>query len=154
MAPEEKKDFDIAVNKLERYEDVYNFMALGSQIHTTFQMIYRTMNQNFPVPSMAWRFSPEYTMDKKIFETEALFNVYYNMCEAAKGNVEWLKKIELDLGKHMSFLYGLFPKAAIDMNAEDLPYMRKFVREGLNKLIGLREGQVLPINLSLFHSLT
>ena len=127
MTPEQKKDFSQAVKSLKDYEQTYQFMALGSQIHTTFQMLYRTMNQNFPVPSKAWRYSPEYDMDKKLFETEALFNVYYNMLEAAKDNAEWLKKIELDLGKHMNFLYGLFPKAIMDKYSKDLPYMMRFV---------------------------
>jgi len=122
-----KKDFSKAVKALEDYEKTYQFMALGSQIHTTFQMLYRTMNQNFPVPSAAWRYSPEYDMDKKVFEAEALFSVYFRMLEAAKSNPEWTKKIELDLGKHMNFLFGLFPAGIHKKYVNDLPYMTKFV---------------------------
>ena len=127
MSAAEKTDFGKVVKSLEKYQEVYNFMATGSQIHTTFQMLYRTMNQNFPLPTKPWRYSPEYDMDKKIYEAEALFNVYYKFCESAKGNIEWLKKIELDLGKHMSFLYGLFPRTAVEKYGSDLPYMKKFV---------------------------
>jgi len=127
MSLEEKYDFTKAVEGLEQYQRVYNFMALCSQIHTNFQMLYRTMNQNFPVPSKAWRYSPEYDMEKKIFEAEALFEVYFKVCESAKDNAEWVKKVELDLGKHMSFLYGLFPRPVIDKHGADLPYMKKFV---------------------------
>lgn len=127
MSAEQLKDYTKAVASLEQYQDVYNVMAFGSQIHTTFQMLYRTMNQNFPVPTMAWRYSPEYDMEKKLFESEALFNVYYKLCEGVKDNSEWMKKVELDLGKHMNFLYGLFPRALVEKNAADLPYMIKFV---------------------------
>ena len=127
MAPEQKKDFVKAVKALEAYEQVYQFVTLGSQIHTTFQMLYRTMNQNFPVPAKAWRYSPEYDMDKKVFEAEALFNIYFQMYDSVKENPEWIKKIQLDLGKHMNFLFGLFPKAIIEKYSKDLPYMVRFV---------------------------
>jgi hypothetical protein len=85
------------------------------------------MNQNFPLPTKAWRYSPEYDMEKKIFEAEALFEVYYNVLESAKDNNEWVKKVELDLGKHMSFLYGIFPRPVVEKHAADLPFMKKFV---------------------------
>lgn len=127
MRPEKRADFDKAVKSLENYEALYQFMTLGSQIHTTFQMIYRTMNQNFPVPAVAWRYSPEYDIEKKLFESEALFNVYYKMLDAVKESPEWIGKIEIDLGKHMSFLYGLFPRPLLEKHANDLPYMMKFV---------------------------
>jgi hypothetical protein len=127
MSAEEKVDYSKAVKSLEQYQQVYNFMAVCSQIHTNFTMLYRTMNQNFPLPTKAWRYSPEYDMEKKIFEAEALFEVYYNVLESAKDNNEWVKKVELDLGKHMSFLYGIFPRPVIEKHAVDLPFMKKFV---------------------------
>lgn len=131
MTPEKKHDFDQAVNALEDYERLYQFMALGSQIHTTFQMIYRTMNQDFPIPAVAWRYSPEYNIEKKLFEAEALFNVFYKMCDAAKDCPEWIRKIEVDLGKHMSFLYGLFPRPLLEKYAADIPCILKFVMNSL-----------------------
>lgn len=127
MGAAEKADFTKAVDNLKAYQDVYNIMAIGSQIHTTFQMLYRTMNQNFPTPTKAWRFSPEYTIEKKLYEAEALLDVYYKLCDSAKENPEWLKKIEKDLGKHMNFLYGLFPRPIIEKYSADLPCFKKFV---------------------------
>lgn len=127
MRPEKKVDFENAVKTLEDYESLYQFMTLGSQIHTTFQMIYRTMNQNFPVPAVAWRYSPEYNIEKKLFESEALFNVYFKMYDSASASPEWRTKIEIDLGKHMSFLFGLFPRPLLEKYAKDIPYIMRFV---------------------------
>lgn len=127
MGKAEKADFAKAMQSLEAYQNVYNIMALGSQIHTTYQMIYRTMNQNFPTPTKAWRYSPEYSMEKKLFESEALLDVYYKLIDSAKESPEWQKKIEKDLGKHMNFLFGLFPRPLIEKNFADLPCMKKFV---------------------------
>lgn len=134
MCEEEKADFAEAIKKLESYQEVYNLMALGSQIHTTFTMLYRTMNQNFPTPTKAWRYSPEYSMERKLFEAEALFEVYYKLCDNVKENPEWLKKVETDLGKHISFLYGLFPKPLVVKHTADLPYMKQFVFSFLSLL--------------------
>jgi len=128
MRPEKKADFEKAVKSLEDYESLYRFMTLGSQIHTIFQMIYRTMNQNFPVPAVVWRYSREYEVEKKLFEAEALFNIYYKMYDSVKECSEWTNKIEIDLGKHMSFLYGLFPKQLLEKYDKDIPFIKRFVR--------------------------
>lgn len=128
MTEDKVKDLQKAVKALEDYENLYNFMAVGSQIHTTFEMLNRTMNQNFPVPTIVWRFSPEYDMDKKLFEAEALFNVYYKFYDAASGNNDWLLKIETDLGKHMNYLFGLFPRDILLKYSKDIPNIMKFVR--------------------------
>ena len=128
MTEDKVKDLQKAVKALEDYENLYNFMAVGSQIHTTFEMLNRTMNQNFPVPTIVWRFSPEYDMDKKLFEAEALFNVSYKFNEAASGNNDWLLTIETALGKHMNYLFGLLPRDILFKYSKYIPNIMKFVR--------------------------
>lgn len=75
---------------------------------------------------------------------------YYNMIDDCGDNVEWIRKIEEELGQNIAMLTLAFDESVRDELVERSELYRRFVSRIYSLIImltGLREAKVLQVRM-------
>ena len=115
LSQEEVADFEKARAQLAHYEKLYSIMEYGSDLNGLLTALDTRIASNNPsIPMTIYRKSRHNQSDAIFNEVELCLDAYYGMIDDCKDHVEWVRKIEEEIGQNLAYTFINFDESVRD----------------------------------------